>query len=171
MIEMSETEVNRLEEIQRTINKQQTQKETACKLGLSIRQIKRLVKKYKEEGAKGLVSKHRGRKANNKIPTAVKDKALTLIKNQYSDFKPTFAHEKLTEIHQLNFSVETLRNWMVKDGLWQPKKAKKACIHQSRPRRSQRGILSRLMAHLMIGLKEEENIAILRFLLMMQQDS
>lgn len=138
---MSNQEVDRLEVIQLTNEHQLTQQQAAERLHLSVRQIKRLAKRYREKGAQGLISKHRGKPANNTIGLAVKQDALALIKSTYTDFSPTFAHEKLTEQHGLSFSVETLRKWMIEDTIWKPKSVKKARIHQSRPRRSSRGEL------------------------------
>ena len=138
---MSNQEVDRLEVIQQTTASQLSQQQASERLHLSVRQIKRLVKRYREKGAQGLISRHRGKPSNNTIAAAVKRDALALIKSTYADFSPTFAHEKLTEQHDLSFSVETLRKWMVDAHIWHSKPVKKARIHQSRPRRSCRGEL------------------------------
>ena len=138
---MSHQEIDRLKIVQQINDSRLTQKEAANQLQLTVRQVKRLVRRYKDNGAEGLISKHRGKVANNRIPETVKNKALELIRTTYPDFSPTFAHEKLTELHQLSFSVETLRRWMIDAGIWQSKAIKKARIHPSRPRRSQRGEL------------------------------
>ncbi|WP_255526901.1 hypothetical protein [Photobacterium sp. BZF1] len=45
---------------------------------------------------------------------------LALLHQQYEDFSPTLAHEKLSELHDIHISVETLRQWMIVDGLWAP---------------------------------------------------
>ena len=81
-----------------------------------------------------MVSKHRGRCPGNALSDALRQRALALIRAHYIDFGPTFAHEKLTELHACHCSVETLRKWMLEDGLWRGKQRKKAAIHQSRPR-------------------------------------
>jgi len=141
MITMSHQEIDRLAVIQQVDSRQLTQKEAASQLNLSVRQIKRLVKRFRDNGAAGLVSKHRGKAANNRLPTKVKNKAIELIRKTYPDFSPTFAHEKLTELHGLSFCVETLRKWMIEDEIWQPKSVRKARIHPSRPRRSCKGEL------------------------------
>lgn len=140
-ITMSRKEVDRLSVIQSTINRQFNQGEAAQRLGISVRQVKRLVRAYRTEGASGLVSRHRGTRPNNVIADTVRQQAIGLIKDRYADFSPTFAHEKLAEYHNLVFSVETLRKWMIDDGLWQTKTRKAAHIHQSRPRRTRLGEL------------------------------
>jgi len=138
---MSHQEIDRLKIVQQLEKRQISQKEAASQLQITVRQVKRLVRRYKDNGAEGLISKHRGKLANNRIPDEVKNKALELIRATYPDFSPTFAHEKLTELHQLSFSVETLRRWMIDADIWQSKAVKKARIHPSRPRRSHRGEL------------------------------
>ncbi len=140
-VTMSYTEIDRLKVIQKVVDKRLKQKDATAALKLSIRQVKRLVRAYNTEGATGLVSKRRGIRPNNAIDDAVRKQAIKLINDKYSDFGPTFAHEKLTENHAMSFSVETLRQWMIQAGLWQTKSCKKARIHQSRPRRSREGEL------------------------------
>lgn len=132
---MSHKEVNRLELIQAVANKHLRQAEVAQRLGLSVRQIKRLVCRYREHGATGLLNGHRGRRPNNAIAEAVRQEVIGLVKTHYADFGPTLACEKLAERHGHHLSAETLRKWMMANGLWQPKQRKQVRIHQRRPRR------------------------------------
>lgn len=132
---LSNQELNRLSIVESVITKRLTQQQAANQLGLSVRQIKRLVRAYRREGVKGLQSKHRGKRPNNAISQTIRQQALALLNQRYSDFSPTFAHQKLTEQHGLVFSVETLRQWMITEGYWQPKSRRKAAIHPSRARR------------------------------------
>jgi len=138
---MSPREVDRLGVLEKVISKQLTQAEAAKMLKLSRRQVIRICKRYRSAGAEGLISKHRGRTANNKLSDKTKETALSLIKKHYHDFGPTFAHEKLTELHGLKMSVESLRQLMVTDGIWKRKKRKNSPVHQMRVRRSQYGEL------------------------------
>jgi len=140
-ITMSHAEIDRLSIIESTIHRYITQVAAAKQLKLSVRQVKRLVSNYHSEGPQGLVSKRRGKPSNNRIAYAIRQEALALIRSRYSDFSPTFAHEKLTECHQLSFSVETLRHWMIDAGIWRPKRRKKATTHPERPRRPRLGEL------------------------------
>jgi transposase len=141
MITMSHKEIDRLEVMQLLSKKHVSQRKAATQLKISTRQVRRLIKRYRSEGPQGLVSKHRGHCANNKVSSVIKNKALDLVVQHYPDFGPTFAHEKLIEQHRLSFSVETLRQWMMAAGIWKNKSAKKVLVHQSRPRRRQRGEL------------------------------
>jgi len=141
MLSMSRKEIDRLEVIQQVVNRQLTQSRAAERLDLSIRQTKRLVRRYRTEGVQGLISRHRGRSPNNAIPEAVRHEVMGLVRQHYADFGPTLACEKLAERHHHSLSVETLRQWMIAEGLWKPKNRKIARIHQRRPRRPQLGEL------------------------------
>ena len=136
LLEMSAKELSRLEVMQRLTQKRMSQREAGTILSLSVRQIKRLLRAYREKGAAGLVSKHRGRKANNRLSEEVKKRALNLLKTKYKGFGPTLAHEKLVEKEKLKFSDESVRKLMIAEGLWKARKAKKVVIHQLRERRA-----------------------------------
>ena len=136
LLEMSAKELSRLEVMQRLAKKQMSQKEAGQMLRRSVRQIKRLLKVYRQTGAAGLVSKHRGRKGNNRLPEEVQKRALNLLKTKYQGFGPTLAHEKLVEKEKLKLSDESVRKLMIEEGLWKPRKAKKVVIHQLRERRA-----------------------------------
>jgi transposase len=133
---MSNREITRLEVMQRLKEKRLTQKEAARLLGVSTRQVKRLWRAYRKKGAKGLVSGRRGKPSNNRLEAGVVQQALDLIKGKYEDFGPTLAHEKLTEIHRLQLSRESVRRIMIEAGLWKPKRAKKLPACQMRERRA-----------------------------------
>ncbi len=103
LLSMSTKELSRLEVIQRLSRKQMSQKGAGEILHLCTRQIKRLLKRYRKEGAAGLVSKHRGRKAANRLSENVKKQGLDFLKTKYQGFGPTLAHEKLVEKENCNF--------------------------------------------------------------------
>lgn len=110
-------------------------------LKISDRHFRRLLKAYREEGPQGLVHKNRGRPSNHRLPEKLYQKTIALIREKYSDFGPTLAREKLIENHRINVSVETLRKWMIRAGIWDEKRRKKLKVHQSRLRRSYEGEL------------------------------
>ncbi len=141
LLNMSEKEIKRLEIIQRVGNGVISQKEGAKQLGLTARQLRRLEKAYKQKGAQGLISKHRGRASNNRLCSHVKKEALELIKKHYSDFGPRLACEKLFEWHNIKMSSESIRQLMLAEGLWIGKKCKEIVVHQTRARRTQFGEL------------------------------
>ena len=136
LLTMSKRELTRLEVMQRIKDKRLTQKEAAEMLGLSVRQVKRLFRAFKTQGAKGLVSSRRGKESNNRLDEQVVQKALDLIYDRYRDFGPTLVHEKLVEVHQLKISDESVRKIMIAEGIWKPKRAKRPEVHQMRERRA-----------------------------------
>ena len=136
LLTMSNREITRLEAMQRIKGKRLTQKEAARILSLSVRQIKRLYRAYKAQGARGLVSQRRGKPSNNRLEAETQQKAIDLIYEHYRDFGPTLAHEKLTEKHKLGISRESVRRVMIAEGMWKPKRAKKPSTHQMRERRA-----------------------------------
>ena len=135
IITMSNKELHRIEILQKLIDKRLVEPEAAKQLDLSIRQIRRLKKAYQANGAKGIVSKKRGRSSNHKYPDAFRKLALVYIQEYYSDFKPTFACEKLSENHEINVSRETIRKWMIDAALWIPKNLRLKRAYQPRNRR------------------------------------
>ena len=141
---MSTKEIQRLEVMEKLKSRLLTQKEASSVLGISTRQVKRIWHRYKRDGALGLVSQRRGKPSNHKMAPSVKEEAILLIREHYHDFHPTFAHEKLIEKHGLNFSVETLRQWMIEAKLWNRQRKKTVRIHQLRERRSCFGELVQL---------------------------
>ena len=121
--------------------KKLTQTKAAKQINISDRQLRRLWKRYKKQGEEGLVSRKRGKPSNRKINTKTLNRAQKLILEKYRDFGPTLATEKLAELHKIKLSIETVRKLMIEAEIWVPRKAKKAKIHQRRPRRSCEGEL------------------------------
>jgi len=140
-VSMSYEELDRVRVIERVIAKQLTQRETARMLSLTSRQVRRLERAYAQDGAGSLASKHRGRPSNRRLASELRREALATVRSRYEGFGPTLAHEKLTELHGLKLSVETLRHWMVEDGLWIPRAHREPRIQQPRCRRPCRGEL------------------------------
>ena len=135
IITMSNKELHRVEILQKLIDRRLIEHEAAEQLDLSVRQIRRLKKAYKVDGAIGVVSKKRGNPSNHKYPDSVKELAIAYVKQYYVDFKPTFACEKLSENHNLYLSRETLRKWMIEAELWIPRNNRLKRAYQPRNRR------------------------------------
>lgn len=137
---MSQGELSRLEVIQRVKRKTLRQRQAAELLSLSVRQVKRLSKAYQAGGATALICKQRGRPSNNRLPEKTTKKARQLLRTRYHDFGPTLAAEKLA-IEGVSLSVETVRQLLIGEGLWQPRRARRPVIHQLRERRARVGEL------------------------------
>jgi transposase len=136
LLTMSTQELSRLEVMQRVREKRLTQKEASEMLGLSVRQVKRLLRKFRQGGASELVSKRRGRPGHNQLSEEVKQKTVELLHGKYRNFGPTLACEKLVEVEGLKISDESVRQLMIGEGLWKARKERKVIVHQMRERRA-----------------------------------
>ena len=132
---MSQKEVQRLEVLRRMQQEGLLQSQAAQQLGVSVRQIKRLVRRLREDGPQGLVSRRRGQPSNRRIDAAQQTHYVELVRQHYADFGPQLAHEYLQREHGFGFSVQTLRGWMMQAGLWQAKQRRAQRVHSPRPRR------------------------------------
>lgn len=136
LLTMSKKEWTRKEIMQRLEEKSLKQKEAAEMLGISERHVRRLLSSYRVHGAEGLISKRRGRPSNNRVAEKMKQQVVDLLHSRYADFGPTLACEKLSELHGLRLSVESVRQIMIAEGLWKARRRRKAQVHQLRQRRA-----------------------------------
>jgi hypothetical protein len=90
---MSAKELNRLEVLNRVLDRRLTQVQAAEQLALGTRQVQRLCRRLRIEGPRGLVSRKRGRTSNRKLPDDLRRSALDLIVSRCRDFGPTLAAE------------------------------------------------------------------------------
>ena len=136
LVTLNMRELDRLKVIQAVVDRMLKPGLAAERLHLTVRQVERLVLRYKQAGAAGVGSAARGRPGNRKLDEATAYRALILIRDRYADFGPTLACEKLRECHGLRLSKETVRHLMTDAGLWIPRKQRPPKIHQPRNRRS-----------------------------------
>ena len=135
---MSGSDRKRLSIIARCAQKDIKQKNAATILGISIRQVKRLVHRYRLQGDRGVIHKTRGRRSHNSRPEQIKSKILSVYCRKYEGFGPTFAAEKLWEEHGLKIHGETLRLWLKGNNI--PYPSRRARPHRSwRQRKSHCG--------------------------------
>lgn len=133
---MSVKEAGRLTVVRQVLDGQLRQAQAAQKLGLSVRQIKRLCRCVREQGDAGLRSKRRGQRSNRQIQDTVRQSVVELVRQRYSDFGPELAREHLAAEHGFTHSTETLRGWMIQAGLWTPKRRRAQRVHSPRARRA-----------------------------------
>ena len=138
-IVLKEDEMDRLCIVKQVQEKHLTQEEAGERLGLSSRQVRRLLKRIEYEGFKGIIG--RKRPGNKGFSALFKAQVMRVVKETYADFGPSFAAEKLEEREGLKINRETLRMWMIENGLWKGRSRKKARIHQNRERRPRFGEL------------------------------
>jgi len=138
---MSKEELKRLEVMRSLQKKCMGQSQAAEILGVSVRQVKRLLRVYRQEGAAGLVSQKRGKPSNHQMCPETVQVMLDLLKGRYAGFGPTLAHEKLVEREGMQVSLGSVRKIMISEGIWKAKKARKLEVHQMRERRAGYGEL------------------------------
>jgi hypothetical protein len=137
---MSERELQRIEVLSEVLARRRTEISAAAILGLSSRQTRRLLTAYRDGGGGALIHKARGRTSNNHLISGIREYVIELVRSRYADFGPTLATEVLLEKDGVKVSRETLRKWMVDDGLWLSRKQRRS-FHQPRLRRESYGEL------------------------------
>ena len=140
LIAMSERDLQRIEVLSKVVDGHMTLVTAAHVLGLSTRQVNRLLERIRTSGAASIRHKAIGRPSNNRISSGVRDYAVALIRECYADFGPTLASEMLAERDGLRVSRETLRKWMTAAGIWLSRKQRRT-FHQPRLRREAYGEL------------------------------
>jgi len=125
IIGMTQKDLARYQVVKNLIGKLINGTDAAKQLSLSVRQVKRLKARAIVDGAKGIIHKLRGKESNHKTDPELYQKAKELIETDYPDFGPTFAHEKLVEIHHLDIGPAATRNLMIKEKIWIPEKRKR----------------------------------------------
>lgn len=115
IISMSVEEIRRVGIIQKVIGRELKQVKAAEVIGVSDRQVRRIVKRVKVEGIKGVIHRSRNKRGNHCIEDKVKAKVLKLYNNKYPDFGPLLASEKLEERDEIKIDHETLRRWLLKE--------------------------------------------------------
>src|SRR4051794_1485344 len=135
VIAMSRTEIDRMHVLRDLAAGRITVNEAAQLRRLTRRPVFRLAKAYRGRGPSALLSTRGGQPSNHRYPAALRTETLGLITANYADFGPTLACEKLAERHGLHLGVETVRQWMLADGLWRDRKQRLKPVHQPRYRR------------------------------------
>ena len=139
---MTQAERDRLVALKKAKKKLITQKQAAEEIGITERQVRRLVQKLRRKGDQAVIHELRGRESNRKLSVEVEQRAITVLSDPvYRGFGPTLASEYLHKLHQITVSKETLRRWMGKAGLWRAGHVRVVEVHQWRPRRSRCGEL------------------------------
>ena len=131
---MTQADRDRLVTLKKAKKKLITQREAAEELGLSVRQVKRLIYGLKKRGDKAVIHGLRGRPSNQRIPESTEREAVKILSAEvYRGFKPTLAAEYLHKKHGIKASKETVRQWMIRGKLWRAKEEKVNQVHVWRP--------------------------------------
>jgi transposase len=139
---MTQKERDRLVALKKAKKKLITQKQAAAEIGVSERQVRRMLRSLQQRGDKAVIHAARGRKSNRKIAEQVREKAIGVLSQAvYQGFGPTLAAEYLAKRHDVEVSRETLRGWMATAKLWRAKAKRVEKVHIWRTRRSRWGEL------------------------------
>lgn len=141
VVAMSHGELSRHDTLLRFERGELRIEDAAMLLGVCRRQVYRLLDRLRADGPEGLVSWKRGRPSNRAFKSELRNEVLGLVRQHYHDFGPTLATEYLAERHQVTISHETLRKWMIQEGLWKDRDARRPRPYQPRYRRDSRGEL------------------------------
>ena len=117
ILTMSQKELKRLHVIRKAIEKGITQQGAAEVLEISQRQIRRIIKRVRDEADKGVIHRSRGKVSHRATSGVIKNKILGFCRGVYSGFNPTFASEKLFERNKIVINRETLRQWFIAGGI------------------------------------------------------
>src|SRR5271167_1664176 len=133
-IAMSQRERDLLKIMAPLLQGKRAQAEAARLANLSVRQVRRLQRKLEQGGDVALVHGLRGKPSNRRCDAQRRQQILDNYRQRFADFGPTFACEKLAELDLL-VSPDTLRRWLIAEGLWQRRRQREP--HRSRrPRRA-----------------------------------
>lgn len=139
---MTQADRDRLVALKKARKKLITQREAAAELELSVRQVRRLLKKLEQLGDRAVVHGLRGKPSQRRIKAKVEQRAVKILSMPvYEGFGPTLAAEYLEKKHRIRVSKETVRQWMMRNRLWRGSKEKVREVHLWRPRRSRFGEL------------------------------
>ena len=139
---MTQAERDRLVALKKAKKKLITQKQAAEEIGVTERQVRRLLRKLRRKGDRAAIHELRGQASNRKLPAEMEQRAMTALSDPvYREFGPTLAAEYLHQRHQITASKETVRQWMAKAGLWKVGRRRVVEVHEWRPRRSRWGEL------------------------------
>ena len=137
---MSRHELHRIEVLSEVLARRRSEVSAATVLGLSTRQTRRLLAAYRDGGGGAMIHKARGRPSNNRPVAGIREYVIELVRSRYADFGPSLAAEILLTKDGVKVSRETLRKWMIEDGLWLSRKQRRS-FHQPRSRRESYGEL------------------------------
>ncbi len=138
LVSLSDKELDRVSLIERVDRREISQVEAANLAGRSIRQVRRWLARYRQSGAAGLASRHRGKQSNNRLSNTRRDQIIKTIVDHYPDFGPTLANEMLVAEHDIHVSTESVRQLMIGSGLWRARTRHRE-THPLRDRRPRRG--------------------------------
>lgn len=130
LLPMSLTQLNHLDVLRQVERQTLTQVDAAKLLGVNDRTIRRQLDRLEEEGPGFLSHGLKGQVSNNRIPLKVEEQIGVLLKGKYPDFGPTFAAEKLREVHKLDYDPKTIARIQKSLGIYTVSRRHKKTTHR-----------------------------------------
>lgn len=135
-VTLSAKEAERLRVLVAVEAKALSRSTAALQLRITPRQLKRVLKRFRDEGPSGLRSRRRGQPSNHRLSPEVRQQVLELARSRYAGFGPTLLQEKLVADAGLTLSIESVRQLLIQDALWRPKRRRRE-VHPPRERRTE----------------------------------
>src|SRR5271165_7684950 len=141
---LSQKELQRVSVISSCVKGDMACARAAELLSLSVRQVKRLKKRLREQGESALAHANRGRPSPHRLPARVRQAVVRLARSTYAGFNDHHLCEKLCEVEGFSLSRETLRRLLRQAGLGSPRKRRAPAHRQRRLRSAREGELVQL---------------------------
>ena len=124
-VELRMNEQEKYEVIKELVDHNGNKNRAALKLGISKRQIDRLIIKYKENGKSGFVHGNRGHAPSKALDKSVSEDIILLYRTKYQDFNFNHFKEYLEEDENIKVSYKFIYNILTKEGILSPKARKR----------------------------------------------
>ena len=124
-VELRMNEQRKYEEIKNLVDHGGNKKRVALKLGISIRQVNRLIIIYKEKGKSGFVHGNRGKCPTKTLDKSFSEDIILLYKTKYQDFNFRHFTEYLNEEENIHVSYNFVYKTLTKAGILSPKARRK----------------------------------------------
>jgi transposase len=141
LVTLNKKEQKRLIVLNRVEKGQMKSGEGAETLGISLRQLRRLIAGYRKKGAEALAHGNRGRKPPNILDSHTQSKIADLAKSKYEGFNTQHLTEKLVEEEGIIVSRSTVRRVLINESISRPRKRRSRKHRSRRERYPQVGML------------------------------
>lgn len=160
---LSAKELARLDTIPRVVRGELRVSEASCLLSLCAKQVWRWVARYEIDGIEGLLSRHRGKRAGNRIGDTLETQIVAIYRKELEGYGPKHAAEVLADEYAIKISREKLRQILIKNGMWTPGTKPSERVRARRRRSSCRGHLVQIDGSVHQWLDGQDTTCLLTF--------
>jgi transposase len=141
MIVLNKKDLKRLQAVRRVLAGLLSMDEACQLVGLSKRQMRRIVRAVEQRGDQGILHGNRGRAPSNRADGTVRKRVVELARKKYAGFNDTHLTDKLVELEGLDVSRATVRRWLRDTGVVAARRRRPARHHRRRERKPQAGMM------------------------------